>query len=154
MLRESGRVVAVEDGAVWVETVRSSLCGKCAARAGCGHGVLARAGGSRGLIRAIETPDVAAVQCAVDDEVDIDLPESVVLHASLLVYLMPLLAAMAGALAAESWGEAATVMGFVTGLSLGFWGVRYLPTWIGRPEQFEPRLAAVRKHDHHLIVSG
>ena len=33
-LSETGRVVAVESDAVWVEEDRSSACGKCAARAG------------------------------------------------------------------------------------------------------------------------
>jgi len=40
MLRESGRVVAIESDAVWVETIRSSLCGSCAAKAGCGQDYL------------------------------------------------------------------------------------------------------------------
>ncbi|GIR82921.1 MAG: hypothetical protein CM15mP84_06690 [Cellvibrionales bacterium] len=35
-LTETGRVVAIESDAVWVEADRSSACGKCAARAGVG----------------------------------------------------------------------------------------------------------------------
>ena len=38
---ETGRVVALEGAAVWVETIRSSACGSCAARSGCGHRTLA-----------------------------------------------------------------------------------------------------------------
>ena len=37
-LSETGRVVAVEPDAVWIEADRSAACGKCAARAGCGQG--------------------------------------------------------------------------------------------------------------------
>ena len=39
-LSETGRVVAVEPDAVWIEADRSAACGKCAARAGCGQGAL------------------------------------------------------------------------------------------------------------------
>ena len=45
MLIETGRVVAVEanEEALWVETIRQSTCGSCAANKGCGHGLLNRA---------------------------------------------------------------------------------------------------------------
>ena len=50
---ESGRVVAIEESGVWVETIRSSACGSCAARSGCGHRTLAgMLTGDKGLVRA------------------------------------------------------------------------------------------------------
>ena len=64
MLLERGRVVAIEADAVWVETIRRSTCAGCSARSGCGHGVLARASGGRGLIRALETPALRAAALA------------------------------------------------------------------------------------------
>ncbi len=147
-------MVALDGDAVWVETVRSSLCGSCAAKAGCGHGVLARASSARGLIRARETERVAARECAVNDEVDIELPESAVLKGSLLVYLLPLLLAMSAAVLSNPLGEPATIAAFGAALALGFLLVRILPPVLGAREQFEPRLAGLRKVRTDLITKG
>lgn len=154
MLSESGRVVAVEADAVWVETIRSTLCGSCAARAGCGHGVLARAGQSKGLIRAHESDRVAAADCAVNDEVDIELPESAVLRGSLWIYGAPLASAVFGAVVGDHYGEMSAVVGFSVGLIAGFLGVRRLLSRPSSTEVFEPRLAAVRKNSSQTLAVG
>ena len=143
MLREMGRVVAVETASVWVETIPSSLCGKCAARAGCGQGIVSRASGHRGLVQAVETTSVRAQDCKVDDEVEIELPESAVLKGSLLVYFAPLLIAIAAVLLVQSYGEFATVLAFVVGLAAGFAVVRATTHWLLPRESFEPRLSSV-----------
>ncbi len=152
MLRETGRVVAVDDGAVWVETVRSSACGRCAARAGCGHGALARTGSAKGLIRALESPQVPARDCAVGDEVAIELPEEAVLQGSLLVYGVPLMVGIVAALLVQSYSEPWAPAGFVMGLAAGFAAIRWLPLLQHRQEQFEPRLADVRKSSQSVIA--
>ncbi len=141
MLRESGRVVAIEPGAVWVETIRSSACGRCAARAGCGHGALAGAlGVGRGLIRVRESVQLAAGDCELNDTVEIELPESAVISASAMVYGLPLATAAASALLMTPLGELAAVGGFFAGLALGFGGVRWLTANAGRDQGFEPQL--------------
>ncbi|WP_144244463.1 SoxR reducing system RseC family protein, partial [Pseudohaliea rubra] len=98
MLRETGRVVAVEACSVWVETIRKSTCGACAARKGCGHGLLERyASGRRGLVRVLPGSRLAPADCRIDDQVIIELPEDVVLRSSLIVYALPLMTLLAGA---------------------------------------------------------
>lgn len=143
MLRETGRVVAVENNFVWVETIPSSMCGKCAARQGCGQGIVSRASGRRGLVRALETREVPARSCRIDDEVEIELPEAAVLKGSLLVYLAPLLFAITAVLFAQPFGEFVTVVTFAGGLAVGFVGVYFAPRWLGGVEGFEPRLTSV-----------
>lgn len=143
MLREIGRVVAVETTSVWVETIPSSLCGKCAARAGCGQGIVSRTTGHRGLVQALETAAVRAHDCKVDDQVEIELPESAVLKGSLLVYLAPLLFGITAVLFAQPYGEFATVMAFLLGLGLGFCFVRVATHWVFPRQNFEPRLSSV-----------
>ena len=44
MLTETGKVIAIEDDGLWVETLQLSACAQCAARQGCGQRVLAKAG--------------------------------------------------------------------------------------------------------------
>lgn len=128
MLTETGRVVAVESDGVWVETIRQSTCGSCAAQKGCGHGLMNRIGdGRRSLIRALPGK-LAVADCQVDDEVRIAIPEDVILRGSLLVYILPLLLMLAGAAAGSAAypasGDLAAALGAILGFVLGFALVR------------------------------
>lgn len=125
MITERGRVVAVEVDSLWVETVRQSTCGSCIAQKGCGHGLLNSIGsGRRSHVRAL-LGELNPGDFAVDDEVEISIPEQVLLTGALLVYLLPLLCLLAGAVLAGSRGEGAAVagalVGFVGGLGLVRW---------------------------------
>jgi sigma-E factor negative regulatory protein RseC len=101
MIEEQGRVVALEAGAVWVETRRKSTCSGCSARSGCGQGLMDQLGvrERRGLIRA-----VCDLQLQVGDSVVVGIREDVLLRGAVLVYLFPLLALFAGALLALQFG--------------------------------------------------
>ncbi|TDG12005.1 transcriptional regulator [Seongchinamella unica] len=128
MLTETGRVVAVDADGVWVETIRRSTCGSCAAQKGCGHGLMNRlSDGHRSLIRAL-SGELDAVDCQVDDEVRISIPEEVILRGSLVVYMLPLLVMLAGAAAGSSLypaaGDIAAALGAVLGFVAGFALVR------------------------------
>jgi sigma-E factor negative regulatory protein RseC len=100
MIEESGRVIAVEPGAVWVETQRSSTCSGCSAKNGCGQGIMDRLGvrERRGLIRALSD-----LQLKVGDSVVIGIQESVLLRGAILVYIFPLLVLFVSALAASEF---------------------------------------------------
>jgi len=155
VLRETGRVVALEEDAVWVETVRTSACGRCAARSGCGHGVLARSSSSAtGLVRVLASAMVSVSDCRLNDEVEIELPESVILRGSLLLYLTPLGLAVLGALLGDPLGDLPAILGFAAGLAAGFLLVRRITLNPNVQGQFEPRLIAVLKPDSDLIVAG
>lgn len=101
MIEEQGRVVAVEPGAVWVETLRKSTCSSCSVKAGCGQGLLDRLGasGRRGYVRAL-----SSLQLNVGDTVIIGVREDLLVRGSLLVYLLPLLGLFAAAVLAEQMG--------------------------------------------------
>jgi sigma-E factor negative regulatory protein RseC len=148
MLTETGRVVAVEADGLWVQTVRQSTCGSCAAQAGCGHGLMNRMSAQRqlGLVRALADPAQLAA-CRIDDEVRIALPESVVLQASALVYVLPLLTLLAGAVAMNAlWpagGDLASVAGAVLGLGAGFLSVRWHARRHRNDRRFQPALVEV-----------
>ena len=131
MLIETGRVVAVEanEEALWVETIRQSTCGSCAANKGCGHGLLNRiSDGRTGYIRVL-SGTVATRQCAIDDQVRISIPERIILRGSMLVYMLPLLCMLAGAVGADIlWpaaGQFVTVAGAILGMAVGFALVRW-----------------------------
>lgn len=124
MIEEQGRVVAVEAGAVWVETLRKSTCSSCSVKAGCGQGLLDQlgAGGRRGYVRALSD-----LHLSVGDAVVIGVREELLVRGSLLVYLLPLLGLFAGAIVAgqlalsEPWVILSALSGFVVACA----GVRW-----------------------------
>ena len=101
MIEESGLVVALEDGAVWVQTLRKSTCSSCSANAGCGQGLLDKLAISsqRGHVRALTD-----LHLAIGDEVVIGVREELLLGSAVQVYLLPLLALLGGGLLAQSLG--------------------------------------------------
>ena len=146
-LSEMGRVVAIEPDAVWVEADRSAACGKCAARAGCGQGALsAMLQSSKGRVRAVSSDDLKAEQCALGEEVVIQVPESTLLSGTLMIYGLPLLVATVAAVAASNAGDLASVAAFGAGLLVGFATLRWVSNRSGGslPGIEEPRLAARR----------
>jgi len=147
MLTESGRVVGLEDDGVWVETIRRSTCGTCAAQKGCGHGLLHRISeGKRGYIRVL--PGEHPIDhYKVDDQVLISIPEEVILRGSLIAYVMPLLTMLAGALSAVNLlsgnEDLLAVCGAAVGLAFGFALVRWHATRHRRDPDFQPVLLRV-----------
>ena len=107
MLIEAGRVVAIDADIAWVETLRRSTCGECAARRGCGHGLLNASlpGASRGLIRA-RLPERLRGELQLHDTVELALPERSLLRAASLLYLLPLTTALGAALLANRFAVA------------------------------------------------
>lgn len=135
MIEERGRVVALEEGAVWVETLRQSACGACSAQKGCGQSALAKMGQKPMHVRAL-TDDTLAV----GDEITIGIPEDILLKSSLMAYLMPLLAAFAVASAARySMGtEGFIALGGLLGLALGFLGVHLHSLRVRHDPRYHP----------------
>jgi sigma-E factor negative regulatory protein RseC len=129
MLIETGRVVALDAQGLWVETIRQSTCGSCAAQKGCGHSLLNKiSDGKRGYIRVL-SGKAAIGDCAIDDQVRISIPEEVILRGSLVVYMLPLLCMLAGAALAVSLlpggqdllAASGATLGFAAGLALVRW---------------------------------
>jgi len=116
VIEEQGRVVAVEPGAVWVETLRKSTCSSCSVKAGCGQGLLEQIGVSsrRGYVRALSN-----LQLRVGDAVMIGVREDLLVRGSLLVYLLPLLGLFSAAVlvermgASEPWVILSALLGFL-----------------------------------------
>lgn len=132
MIEETGRVVAVEADSLWVETIQRSTCGSCAAQKGCGQSLLARFAGHTSYLRVLLQGKESS-RYQVGDEVRIGVPESVVVTGSLFVYMLPLLAMIAGAsLAHELYAnEGLSVLGAALGLLAGGAYVRWR-AWLTR----------------------
>ena len=137
---ESGRVVAVEETSVWVETIRSSACGSCAARSGCGHRTLAGILTSdKGLVRARDSDRLKAAACSINDRVEIAIRGSTLTRGALLLYGAPLALGVFFALSQADSGDLQVATAFFLGLMVGFFSLRWLDV-TGRLGATEPSL--------------
>ena len=101
MIEESGKVVAVQGDFVWVESERTSACGSCAVRKGCGTSAIAKMFGQRRMrLRVLNR-----INARVGDTVVVGISESGLLRGSLAVYAIPLVGLFAGALAGHFTGQ-------------------------------------------------
>lgn len=139
MIEETGRVTEVEPGYAWVETRRTSTCGSCAARGGCGTSVLSRVLGQRtARVKALDR-----VGASVGDEVVLGLDDGALLRGSLAVYMMPLVALILGAILAETvapqWGlgEGFVMFGGVAGLAAGLLWLRLFSRRAGTDSRYQ-----------------
>jgi sigma-E factor negative regulatory protein RseC len=135
MIEETGRVVAMDPGLAWVETMRQSACDSCSAKSGCGHSTLAKLGQNSVHMQALCDIDVT-----IGDQVVVGVPEDIMVKSSLLAYLMPLLVMMTGVLVADSlWGhDLLTALAGIGGLALGFVGLRWHFNRNQHDERYQP----------------
>lgn len=146
MITESGWVTAVESGALWVETIQRSTCDSCSAKKGCGQRVLAQLAGHTAQLRvAVPAGEKRIFSCG--DEVEIGIAEHAVVASSMLVYLVPLLAALLLAalvdtLTASSvpWQTALVVAAAAAGLAAGGLWVRFKSRRWASDQRFVPVL--------------
>lgn len=140
MIAETGRVVAIEPEGLWVETIQRSTCGTCAAEKGCGQSLMSRLTGHTSYLWVLlDGRDSSAYQ--LGDEIQLGVPEEVVVKGSLFVYLLPLLSMILGSGLAHHFfaSEGLSVLGGVLGLVLGGLVVR----WRAHQTRLDPRLQPV-----------
>jgi len=117
----TGRIVSVvdtDDGARAVVAVDvAATCPRCAAGKGCGAGLLTGSGGERQVEASIR----AGLNIATDDIVEISLAPDNLLRAAIIVYGLPMLGAVIGAVIAfgSSLGDAAAAIAALLGLGCG-----------------------------------
>lgn len=151
MIRETGRIVAIEDQGLWVETIQRSTCGSCAAQKGCGQSLMARLMGHTSYLWVLlEGRDSADYR--MGQEIQIGVPETVVVKGSLFVYLVPLLAMLLGAALAQglTGSDGWSALGALGGLIGGGLLVR----WRAEQTRHDPRLQPVLLDEHepvHLV---
>ncbi len=98
-------------------------CSHCNSGNGCGSGKLARMFCSNKPRKFIANN---SAQARVGDEVNVVLPEGMLLHSSLLMYMLPLMLLLGGALLGASLGgtdaarDGYAVLGALLGLLAGF----------------------------------
>lgn len=159
MIEEKARVVKIDNGDIWIEVQRQSVCGQCAASKGCGTAVLQKVlGNKRTIIRVL-----SEVTVNVDDEVIVGMDETAYLKGSFAVYFAPLILIFVFGMLGETLSEqlalttgnatsiAFAVVGFILGLS---W-LRRFNAGISNDKRYQPViLSVVRGVDVRLNTSS
>jgi sigma-E factor negative regulatory protein RseC len=122
MIEESAIVVDLEQDVAKLEIVRRTPCGICGQTRGCGISLWGRLFGHRNNIFKAHNQ----INAKVGDSVIVGIEEQALLASSLMVYGIPLIAMLAGALLAggifaddASHSDRYAVIGSILGLALG-----------------------------------
>ena len=135
MIRESGCVVRIAGSFAWVSCESRAGCERCAQGKGCGGGLLSRLLGDR--LFHIRVPVPGGI--SVGDQVQLGISEGALLGAACLMYLLPLLALMAGALIGDFLGGDGPAL-LLGGLALlaSFLSLHVFKDRIARSSRFQP----------------
>jgi sigma-E factor negative regulatory protein RseC len=91
MIEELAVVVKIENHQVWVESGQNSACGGCQQKASCTSNAL------DSVLKKKSVPVDSDIQLTTGDQVMVAIDENLLLRASLLLYLLPLIALFTGA---------------------------------------------------------
>lgn len=145
MLEEQAIVTEVSSGEIWVETCRQSACQSCSSKSSCGHSLLSKISSGQTQRLLVKTD----LSLKAGDQVILGLGEQAFIRGSALVYLLPLVALMLGAVIGEQLFGRDSAMSFVLagfGLAAGFGFVRWY-SWQHRQDaQYQP--VVLRKIPH------
>lgn len=154
-VQEVGVILDVDGDYAWVETQRRSTCQSCEANAACGSGVLSRVlGARRSKVRVRNT-----LGGKVGDQVVLGLNQNAMARGAQLVYGVPLLMMIVGAVAGTELGrlvdrlnpDLVAVTFAVAGLVLGINAMKRYSTRLG-PGFFEPEMLRLDFPDKLLRV--
>ena len=96
MIYETGTIVSKNKDSLMVETIKQTTCDSCSAQKGCGHTALTKMTGTKNEIRVLPG-DFCVDKLRLGQSVTIGIPEHIVVKGSLVVYLVPIIGAIAGA---------------------------------------------------------
>ena len=142
MLEETGRIVDIDGEFALIESERTSTCGACSVRKGCGTGAIAKLLGNRRMqLRVINR-----INAGVGDYVVIGISESSLVRGSLAVYAVPLAGLFAGALAGHLAGpylqgvsaDLLAIGGALTGFVAGLAWLKRFSSATATDEEFQP----------------
>jgi len=144
LIEEQARVLKAEDGRVLVETQRSSACGHCSAKSGCGTHVLQKALGKKRNLFYVNS-NLPVVE---GDFVILGLHEEALVRGSTLLYLFPLIGFMLFGLFGELLStqlsmlntDYLSVFSAFVGLALASIWIRYYSGGLVNNPKYQPRL--------------
>ena len=141
MIRETGKVIAIEklgDGKAiaHIECISKSACSSCQNKSSCGVGVVAKAFSDKA--HQFEVPYQQGMQ--VDKFVELQINNGDLIKSALIVYLLPLMFFIGGALVAKQLNtshEAITISFAFISAAVGFILTRLLTNKLFKQKPFD-----------------
>ncbi|GGF75547.1 SoxR reducing system RseC family protein [Alteromonas lipolytica] len=136
MLTETATVVKVEGDKITVSASVKTGCSQCQAATDCGTSAVAKAFTPRQQLLTVSSP----LPVKTGDQVMIGIPEQKMLLASLLVYLVPLLAFIGSVMATTLLTQWHELSGFAIGAIVAWVSVKAVSRGVLRRQniRFEP----------------
>jgi sigma-E factor negative regulatory protein RseC len=149
MLEEQARVIDADETRVWVETESRSGCSSCSSR-NCTTSVVASLFGVKRNRFTLNN----TIQAKQGDQVVIGIPGQMIVRASVIAYLVPLISMLAMTLLSSSIGmsEGAQSLFAVAGLLLGLVVVRWRTKEGASRQSHGPRLLRVVDNGYRHVV--
>ncbi len=128
MLETRAIVIHVQGNDALVEAKGGGGCGNCDSESGCGSGKLSKLFCTKPRQFTVRNE----ANAAAGDEVQISLPDGVLLRSSMLMYVLPLSLLMSGGMVGSHWAndvatkDAYAALGSLLGLVAGFALARWL----------------------------
>ncbi|MGM3175918.1 SoxR-reducing system protein RseC [Dickeya lacustris] len=141
MIKEWATVESWQDGVVVLRCEQQSGCQGCQSRSSCGNGVLSKVGGP--VVHQLSLRYPHPLQPG--QRVEIGLAEASLLRSAMLVYLVPLLGLMLGAMLFQYWltSELAAVTGALLGISVSFGLLKYFSPSMANNPRYQPVILQV-----------
>lgn len=151
MVEEQAIVVGLKDELAMLEVVRRKPCGLCGQTRGCGASMWGKLFRHRPhIFKALNRIDAK-----VGDFVIVGVEEQALIRSALLVYGVPLLALLAGAIIASlGWGgpqrDISAVIGAVLGLAVGLLWVKGHTAGHTLDSRYQP---VILRADNNIVIN-
>ena len=139
MVKEQGKIEKIKNQTAVVRIQKSSACNHCQSRGACSVS-------NRDML--IEVPN--DLKAGVGDEVEVSVPEGTLLKLSALVYMLPIMALLAGAFLGTSLGKTlhmntslAAIVGGVIFLGIAFYGLMVFDRTRKADNRYSPRMTRI-----------
>jgi sigma-E factor negative regulatory protein RseC len=151
MVEEQAMVVALNDEVAMLEVIRRKPCGLCGQTRGCGISMWGKLFRHRPHV--FKAPN--RIDAKVGDFVIVGVEERALLRGALLVYGVPLVAMLAGALVASlAWDgvhrDTSTVIGAVLGLIVGLLWVKGYTAGHVCDSRYQP---VILRADNRIVIN-
>ncbi len=158
MIYKTARVIRLEGQLAVLHVSRQSACDTCAAKSGCGTSVLSQLFGKSSEFRAYNP-----IHAVAGDKVSVSIPESILLKASVMMYLVPLLLLVSFAVLGPTLGqilfpqlsefaELLSIMFGVAGMVVGIFLYRRFAARIADRSESLPTLVRHINSNHATIA--
>jgi sigma-E factor negative regulatory protein RseC len=123
MIEEQVVITSITSTGAWVEGIQQSACGSCSAKTGCGQHAMSQLGRKVSLWLPFDTSTDRQWQqgIKIGQQVVVGLPEGAILKSTLVLYGIPLIALVFGAILGHFLsGERGSIIVSLLSMLLGF----------------------------------